>query len=63
MARIRGICDKFEMKLSGIERGRDITRVALKSKDDKIEELKNKVVALEAEVEKKKAIIKLMADS
>jgi hypothetical protein len=36
MARVRGICDKFGMKLSGIERGRDITRVALKSKDDKI---------------------------
>jgi polyhydroxyalkanoate synthesis regulator phasin len=62
-SKVQTICDKFGMKLSGIERGRDITRVALKSKDEKIEELKKRVAGLEAEVEKKKAVIKAMADS
>lgn len=61
--RVKDICDRFGMKLSGIERGRDITRTAVKSKDEKIEQLRKRVVALENEVEKKKAVIRAMADS
>ena len=62
-SKVQAICDRFGMRLSGIEKGRDISRVALKSKDEKIEELRKRVVDLEGEVEKKKALIKAMADS
>lgn len=62
LAKVQNICDRFGMKLSGIEKGRDITRVALKQKDETMEGLKKKVADLEAEVEKKKAVIKMLAD-
>jgi hypothetical protein len=62
LAKVQNICDRFGMKLSGIEKGRDITRVALKQKDETLEGLKKKVADLEAEVEKKKAVIKMLAD-
>ena len=62
-SQVQVICDKFGAKLSGIEKGRDISRVALKSKDEKIEELRTRVASLEMELEKKKAVIKAMADS
>lgn len=62
-SKVQVMCDKFGAKLSGVEKGRDISRVALKSKDEKIEELRLRVASLEAELEKKKAVIRAMADS
>lgn len=52
---VRALLDKFGMRLSGVEKGREIARVALQGKEEKI-------AALEADVEKKKAVIKMMAD-
>ncbi|RDL38595.1 Uncharacterized protein BP5553_02935 [Venustampulla echinocandica] len=55
---LRQLLDRHALKVSGIARGRDITRVALKAKDAKITDLQQKVAALESEREMDKTIIK-----
>ncbi|CZT00467.1 uncharacterized protein RAG0_08505 [Rhynchosporium agropyri] len=49
---------RHAMKISGIAKGRDITRVALKAKDTKIAELQQKISALEAQREMDKTVIR-----
>lgn len=39
--------NKYELKLKGIARGRDISRIALKKKDDQIKELNERIARLE----------------
>ncbi|PYH40281.1 uncharacterized protein BP01DRAFT_396000 [Aspergillus saccharolyticus JOP 1030-1] len=41
------LLDKYDLKMKGIIRGRDISRVALKKKDEQIEELKAQLAQLE----------------
>jgi hypothetical protein len=55
---VRQLLGKHAIKISGIARGRDITRVALKAKDAKIAELQQKITALEKEREMDKTIIR-----
>ena len=55
---LRELLSKHALKMSGIAKGRDITRVALKTKDTKIAELQQKVTALETEREMDKIIIR-----
>ena len=57
-ASLRQLLSTHAMKVSGIAKGREITRVALKSKDVKIAELQQKIAALEAERELDKIIIR-----
>jgi hypothetical protein len=57
-ANLREMLGKHAMKISGIAKGRDITRVALKAKDAKIAELRQKITALEAEREMDKTVIR-----
>jgi hypothetical protein len=57
-ASLRHLLAIHAMKVSGIAKGRDITRVALKSKDAKIAELQQKITALETEREMDKTIIR-----
>jgi hypothetical protein len=52
------LLNKHALKISGISKGRDITRVALKAKDAKIAELQQKIAALEAERDLDKRIIR-----
>jgi len=60
---IRHILNQYALKTLGITRGRDITRLALKSKDTKIAELQQRITALEAERERNRAIVgRLMSD-
>ena len=47
-ASLRQLLGKHALKISGIAKGRDITRVALKAKDIKIAELQQKITVLEA---------------
>ena len=49
---------KHALRISGIAKGRDITRVSLKAKDAKIAELQQKITALETEREMDKTIIR-----
>lgn len=49
--------NSYALRVSGIERGRDITRVALKKKDEKMVELEQKIQQLEQETELDKMII------
>lgn len=58
MSTLRTLLNKHALKISGIAKGRDITRLALKSKDAKIAELQQKVNALETEREMDKSLIK-----
>jgi hypothetical protein len=55
---LQSLLSKHAMKFSGIAKGRDITRVALKAKDVKIAELQQKITALETEREMDKTIIR-----
>jgi hypothetical protein len=57
-ASLRTLLNRHALKISGIAKGRDITRVALKSKDGKIAELQQKVTALEAAREMDRAVIR-----
>lgn len=56
-SKLRTLLDKHALRVSGIVKGRDITRVALKAKDAKIAELQQKISALETEREMDKTII------
>ena len=55
---LKELLSKHAMKISGIAKGRDITRIALKAKDAKIAELQQKITALETEREMDKTIIR-----
>ncbi|KUJ11244.1 uncharacterized protein LY89DRAFT_595255 [Mollisia scopiformis] len=55
---LRTLLSKHALKISGIVKGRDITRMALKTKDAKIAELQQKITALEAEREMDKTVIR-----
>jgi hypothetical protein len=56
-SKLRELLNKQALRVSGIAKGRDITRVALKAKDSKIAELQQKITALSAEREMDKTII------
>lgn len=58
VSNLRGLLNRHAMKMSGIAKGRDITRVALKAKDKTIAELRQRISSLEAEREMDKAVIK-----
>jgi hypothetical protein len=53
---LKELLNKHALKISGISKGRDITRVALKAKDAKIAELQQKIAAMESERELDKRI-------
>ncbi|KAH6723520.1 hypothetical protein BKA61DRAFT_12657 [Leptodontidium sp. MPI-SDFR-AT-0119] len=55
---LKQLLSRHAMKISGIAKGRDITRVALKAKETKIAELQQKISALEAEREMDKTVIR-----
>jgi len=55
---LRKLLNKHALKISGIAKGRDITRVALKAKDVKIAGLQQKITALETEREMDKTVIR-----
>jgi hypothetical protein len=60
---LRALLSKHAVRVSGISKGRDITRVAVQTRDAKIVELQQKIASLEAERAMDKTIIKhLRAD-
>ncbi|CAG8975006.1 hypothetical protein HYALB_00012138 [Hymenoscyphus albidus] len=56
--KLRDCLTRTSLKISGIVRGRDITRIALKNKDTKIAELQQRITKLETEKEMDKLVIK-----
>ncbi|ESZ95056.1 hypothetical protein SBOR_4589 [Sclerotinia borealis F-4128] len=57
-AKLRQVLNRHALKISGIVKGRDITRAALKSKDTKIAGLQQKIMVLEHKRDMDEAIIK-----
>ncbi|PBP21608.1 hypothetical protein BUE80_DR007668 [Diplocarpon rosae] len=57
-ASLKALLSKHAMKIFGIAKGRDITRVALRAKDRKIAELQQKISALEAQREMDRTVIR-----
>jgi len=55
---LRTLLNRHALRISGIAKGRDISRLALKSKDGKIAELQQRINALEVEREMDTAIIR-----
>ena len=62
IASLRQLLNRYALKNSGIEKGRDVTRLALKARDAKIEELQQQVAMLESKREMDKAIIRHFKD-
>ncbi|KFX97496.1 hypothetical protein O988_04843 [Pseudogymnoascus sp. VKM F-3808] len=62
IANVRGLLNRYALKNSGIEKGRDVTRLALKARDAKIEDLQQQVATLESKREMDKAIIRHFKD-
>jgi hypothetical protein len=58
VAAVRDICNRHTWRMQGIARGRDITRLALKRKEERIADLQGKIAALEAERETKRMAIR-----
>jgi len=58
MSSLQELLDRHSLKMAGIARGRDVTRVALKAKEAKIAELQQKISTIEAARELDKTIIK-----
>ena len=56
-AQLVALLDKHDLRTQGIARGRDISRVAIQSKDKKIAELQARIAALEAERETSRTVI------
>jgi hypothetical protein len=57
-ADLKKLFGRHALKIAGIVRGRDISRVALKTKDAKIAELQQRITSLETEREMDKTVIK-----
>jgi uncharacterized small protein (DUF1192 family) len=53
---VRQVCTLFSRRNQGIVNGREISQLALKARDAKIEELECRIAALEAEIETEKAV-------
>lgn len=51
------LLNKHELRTHGIEKGRDIARVAVQAKEKKITELQQRIVVLEAERERSRTVI------
>lgn len=58
MGAVKAVLNKHALKVQGIAKGRDISRLAIKSKDATIAELQARVAALEAERETNRAVIR-----
>ena len=58
MKAVKSVLNTHVLKAQGIAKGRDISRLAIKSKDARIAELQARVAALEAECEQHKAVIR-----
>jgi len=55
---VRQVCTLFSRRKQGIMNGREISQLALKARDAKIEELKGRIATLEAELETEKAVVR-----
>ena len=55
---VKAVCNKHALRTQGIAKGRDISRLALKTKDSKITDLQARIAALEAERETNGALIR-----
>lgn len=54
---LKEICDLYSRRTHGVEKGKEIAQLAVKARDAKIEELKLRIGALEAELETERAIV------
>lgn len=58
MEALRPVLDRYALRTQGIAKGRDISRVAVKAKEEKIVELQGRIAVLEAERETNRAVIR-----
>lgn len=54
---LTGLLNRYDLRMQGIARGRDITRLALKKKDEQIAQLQARVEALREELETARTIL------
>ncbi|RMZ16249.1 hypothetical protein D0862_01307 [Hortaea werneckii] len=58
LSNLRSILSKHDLKTQGVTRGRDIVRLALKSKEAKIAELHKRIESMEADMELDRGVIR-----
>ena len=58
LSSLRSILSRHDLKTTGITKGRDISRLAIKAKDAKLAELQAKITSLEAERELDRSVIR-----
>merc|ERR1712070_1221672 len=58
LSNLRSILSKHDLKSQGVTRGRDISRLALKSKEAKIAELQKRIESLEADMKLDRGVIR-----
>lgn len=56
-AAVRDVCAVFARRALGVEKGKEISQLALRARDAKIEELKRRIGTLEAELETERAVV------
>lgn len=57
-ATVREVCSLYSRRAKGSEKGKEITQLALKVRDAKIDELRSRIGTLEAELETERAVIR-----
>lgn len=58
LSEVREVCSRFSRRAYGVEKGKEITQLALRARDAKIEELKRRIGTLEAELETERAVVR-----
>ncbi|MCJ1378433.1 hypothetical protein MMC17_001531 [Xylographa soralifera] len=61
-AALKGVCERWEMRLRGVERGREVVRAAVKRKEARIAELVGIVEGLQREREAGKAVVRSLRE-
>ena len=59
---LRGVCERWEMRLRGVERGREVVRTAVRGKEERIAELVARVEGLEREREAGRAVVRSLRE-
>ncbi|MCJ1388101.1 hypothetical protein MMC18_000945 [Xylographa bjoerkii] len=57
-AALRGVCERWELRLRGVQKGREVVRAAVRRKEERIGELVGRVEGLEREREAGRAVVR-----
>jgi hypothetical protein len=62
VAAVQQICHRWEMKMRGVVKGRDVTREALRKKERELVEAKRRIEGMEAEREVQRCVVRALRE-